>query len=271
MYFGGDIMQTEKKTKTNNIIKTVVLFILFAISLALSIWIADSETFLFNSVLDKYLNLNNIVLYMSAATLNMIFAALFLLLFIIRVVKLIKHKNIKQKKASTVVISLFVVMNIILLILLVCFQVNESRTIDTIPDSVTSYVDINEVYSDVPKTDDYFEQVDFGKITSEIPVNYSVQQRNSDNYIKTSCIEITDPDLLSEYYDEQKERFSINNITDFGASQLDALSADNGCYWKESDISINFLLVKGDKVFNVNITSDNVDVNDRIIAQLAAL
>lgn len=66
-------MMNMNRNKTNYIAMCVVLFILSASSLFLSIWIGNSMGVLFDSVLDKYLNYTNAMLYLAASAVDRIF------------------------------------------------------------------------------------------------------------------------------------------------------------------------------------------------------
>lgn len=259
----------ENKAITKGVVKCIVLFLFSVGSLLLSIWIGKSMGILFNSVLDKYLNYSVSMLYMAATVINRIFSLIFFILLAVSVVKLVKHRIIKKNRLQFTIIFMFAVLNIIFIVTLASLQSKEIRTVDSV--TVKSYVDIHEVF-DVPANDaSYSEQTNFGKVSSEIPVNYEVQQMNSEYIVQTSCVQIIDSSLLSEYYDEQKELFSGSEPEAFSEIQLKEISADNGCFWSESESSLNILIIKGDKVFHVHAVGEGVYGNDRITKQLRDL
>lgn len=257
------------RNKTNYIVMCVVLFILSASSLFLSIWIGNSMGVLFDSVLDKYLNYTNAMLYLAASAVDRIFFVIFLILFIISVVKLIKHKNQKKNVLQILIIVLFVAVNIIFLVLSTTFQANESKTVNSIP--VKSYVDIYEIF-DIPADDaSYSEQTIYGKVNSDIPVNYEVQQMTSDYTVNTSCIEIIDDELLSKYYEEQKSKCGQYSFEDFSAEQLKDTSASKGCIVTESENSLIVLAIKSNKFYKIYISGDDIPEQNQIIKQIELL
>ena len=150
------------------------------------------------------------------------------------------------------------------------FQAHEDKVIDTIPDSVGSYVDFNKIFEISP--DDYFhEQTVFNKISTEIPINYDVQQSSSNNSVQTSCIEIIDDKLLSEYYNEQENRYSQHNIIEFNDYELKLMSVDKGFYYMSDNYSLGIVVIKGDKLFDIYIFSKEIEITDVIIQQVASL
>lgn len=259
----------KNKNLTKGIIKCMVLLALSAGSLLLSLWIGDSMATLFDSVLDRYLNYTQSMLYLWASALNRIFFWAFLVLLLINAVKLIKYKKLKKSIVQILLISLFIIINTGFLFAVTSFQAKETKTVDSI--SVKSYVDIRQVFDVSDDDDSYNEQTNYGKVSSEIPVNYEVQQMTSEYTVQTSCIQIIDNSLLSKYYEEQKKRFSAFAVKDLTDLQLEKISADIGCFWSESENTLSILVIKDDKIFNINIVGKGIQGNDQIIKQLRAL
>lgn len=257
------------RNKTNYIVMCVVLIIFSACSLFLSIWIGNSMGILFDSVLDKYLNYTSAMLYLAASAVNRIFFVIFLILFIISIVKLIKHKNHKKNILQILIIVLFVAVNIVFLVLSTSLQANESKAVDSIP--VKSYVDIYEIF-DIPADDaSYTEQTIYGKVNSDIPVNYEVQQMTSLYTVNTSCIETIDGELLSKYYEEQKNKYGQYSVEDFSAEQLKDMSASKGCIVTESENSLIVLAIKSNKYYKIYISGDDIPEQNEIIRQICIL
>lgn len=247
------------------IIKSLVFFI---ISLVLAVYFKSGLSE-YNSVIDKYLNYNYIVFIRIFSVLNLIISLCFLILFILSIIK--RNNNKISKIVSSVLIVIFIIVNISSVAYIINFQANEDKVINTIPDSVGSYVDLGKVFKISPDDDYYQEQTVFNKVSTEIPVNYNVQQSNSDNSIKTSCIEITDDKLLSEYYDEQQKRYSQNNIVEFNSFELNSMSADKGFYYLTDNYNLDIIVIKGNKLFDVYLFSKDIKLTDGIIQQIAAL
>lgn len=260
---------SKNKYITKGIIICIVLLVFSIGSLLLSLWIGDSMAILFNSVLDKYLNYTESMMCLWASALDRIFFWVFLGLMLISVVKLIKHKNIKMSVVQIIFISLFIVINIVFLIAVASCQANDIKTVDSI--SVKSYVDIHQVFDVSYDDESYSEQTNYGKVCSEIPVNYEIQQTTDEYSVFTSCIQITENSLLSEYYNEQLERFSIFNPKRLDQIQLEKISAEKGCFWNESENTLNILIIKDDKIYKIYLKGENQLENERLIKQLDSL
>lgn len=260
-------MKTKTNTKTNIIIKS---FIFFIISVLLGFYIKTGLSE-YHSVLDKYLNFNCILLIQVFTALNFLLAACFLIFFIICVIKRKQETSKKSKIFSNILIVFLVIVNIVAAISILNFQANENKVVDTIPDSVTSYVDFNNVF-EISSNDDYFhEQTVFNKISTEIPMNYNVQQASSDSSVQTSCVEIIDDKLLYEYYNEQEKRYSQYNIIEFTDDELNSMAADKGFYYISDNYDLGIVVIKGDKLFDVYMSSENIELTDVIMLQIAAL
>lgn len=257
------------KNKAKVIIQSIVMLILAAGALSLSLWIGDSMAILFDSVLDKYLNYTESMLYLAACSINRIFFIIFLILFIISIIKLIKNKDLKKNIIRKFIILLFVITNIIFLVLLISLQFNENKTVDAI--YVKSYVNIHEIFDIDDNDDSYRELTIYRKINTDIPVNYEVQQTTSECSVHTSCIEIIDSQLLSKYYEEQKSKYIQYKYIDFSESQLKETSVDKGCLGIENDNSIIILVIKSNKFYKVFINGEDIPDQNQILKQIELL
>lgn len=254
------------KSKTSLIIKS---FIFFIISVLLGFYFKTGLSE-YNSILDKYLNFNYILLIYVFLVLNFLFAVCFLVLFIICVIKRKTEATKKSKIFSNILIVFLVIANIIATISVISFQANEDYVVDTIPDTVTAYVDFNTTFG--TSHDDYFsEQTVFNKISTEIPTNYKVEQASSDSSVQTSCVEIIDNNLLHKYYNEQEKRYLKYNIIQFNADELKSLSADKGFYYVSDNYNLGIVVIKGDKLFDVYAFSENIKLTNELMLQIAAL
>lgn len=257
----------KNKALAKGIIKCIALLAFSIGSLLLSLWIGDSMAILFNSVLDKYLNYTESMMYLWASALDRIFFLIFLILLIISVVKIIKHKRLKKSAAQIIFISLFAVINIAFLIAVMSFQASDIKTVDSI--SVKSYVDIHRVFDVSYDDESYREQTNYGKICSEIPVNYEIQQATNEYSVFTSCIKITDKSLLSKYYDELKARDKDCKVKDLTAPQLKDISADTGYYWSYNN-TLNIVIIKKDVIYKIYLLGEPVN-KDMIVEELNEL
>lgn len=251
-------LNAEKQNIIKEIIKCVASFIFSVCSLLLSIWIGNSMAILFDSVLDKYLNYTISMLYLSASVINRIFFVIFLILFIVNIVKLIKHKKSKKNIIQIVSIIMFIIVNMIFLIVVITSQAQEIQVVDSIP--VKSYVDIHEVFEISSDDESYTEQTNYGKVNSEIPVNYEVQQTTNEYSVYTTCVKITDNDLLYKYYEEQKEKCTYAEINEFNEQQLNEMTADKGCFWSYEN-SLNILIIKDGKIFKIIAEGSEINEN----------
>lgn len=187
------------------------------------------------------------------------------------IIKRNKGNSKSSKNLSSVLTAVLIISNVISIVFIINFQANEEKVIDTIPDSVGSYVDFNEIFVISPDDDYFHEQTVFSKVSTEIPVNYNIQQSSSNNSVKTSCIKITDDDLLSKYYEEQEKRCKQNNIIEFTDDELKLMSADKGFYYITDNYNLDIIVIKGNKIFDVYIFCENIEITDTIILQIAAL
>lgn len=253
---------------TKGIIKCIVLLVFSAGSLLLSLWIGDSMATLFNSVLDRYLNYTESMLYLWASVIDRIFFLVFLILLLINVVKIIKHKKLKRNIAQIIFIFLFIIINTAFLVAVTSLQATELKTVNSI--SVKSYVDIHQVFDVSDNDDSYSEQTNYGKVNSEVPVNYEVQQMTSEYIAQTSCIQIIDNSLLSKYYEEQRERVQDCTVKDLTDLQLKNISADMGCYWSDNNNTLNILIIKNDVIFHIYLSGEHIR-KDLIVKELNTL
>lgn len=258
------------KTKNKINILLIKSFIFFIISVLLGFYIKTGLSE-YNSILDKYLNFNCILFIQIFTILDFILAACFLIFFIICVTKRKQEVSKKSKIFSNILVVFLVIVNVAAAISIISFQANEDEVVDTIPDSISTYVDFNKVFEISPDDNYFHEQTVFNKVSTEIPVNYNVQQESSDSSIKTSCVEIIDKKLLSEYYDEQEERFSDYNIIEFTDDELNSMGCDKGFYFTSDNYSLEIVVIKGDKLFDVYLFSENIEIDDVIIQQIVAL
>lgn len=258
------------KNGKKNILSIIKLFVFFIISLLLSFYFKSGLNE-FNSILDKYLNFNYIVFIQIFCALNLFFSICFLILFILSIIKRNKDNRKISKIISVVLIVIFIVTNAVSGIVIINFQTNEDKVIDTIPDSVSSYVDFNKIFKISPDDDYFHEQTVFNKISTEIPINYNVQQSSSNNSVQTSCIEIIDDKLLSEYYNEQENRYSQHNIIEFNDYELKLMSVDKGFYYISDNYNLGIVVIKENKLFNVYLFGENIALTDEIIQQIAIL
>lgn len=254
----------------SNIVSVIISLILFAFSFILFVFYKNGINE-YNSVLDKYLNFNNIILLKIFSAVNLFFAICFFIIFIISVANKNNDKKRSFKVIAIILILIFIVSNLMSGVLIVDFQSNEETVVDTIPETIESYVDFYKIFK-VSPNDDYFnEQTVYYKVSTNIPINYSVQQSSSDSSVKTSCIQITDGKLLNDYYNEQKANYSQYNPILFNDAELNKMSADKGFYYISDDYNLNIVIVKGNKLFNVYLFSKNIDLNSDIFQQIVAL
>lgn len=257
------------KNGKKNIISIIKLFIFFIVSFLLFLYFKSGINE-YNSILDKYLNFNYIVFIRTFCVLNLVFSICFLILLVLSIIKRNKDNRKISKTVSAIFIVIFIMTNAVSGVYVINFQAHEDKVIDTIPDSVGSYVDFNKIFEISP--DDYFhEQTVFNKISTEIPINYDVQQSSSNNSVQTSCIEIIDDKLLSEYYNEQENRYSQHNIIEFNDYELKLMSVDKGFYYMSDNYSLGIVVIKGDKLFDIYIFSKEIEITDVIIQQVASL
>lgn len=258
-------MERDKKS-----ILTLIAPVIFAvISVLLAFFFNDTLDF-YDSVLDKYLNLNYITLLRAGSVINLVLAVVFALIFIIFLVK--KDAGAKAKR-NTLIITfiLFIIANIIMGVFVVNFQANENEVVETIPNNITSYVEFDELFDTASDDDYYQEQTTFNKISTDIPVNYDVQQSNSDSSVKTACVQITDENLMNEYYKEIENRYSNNNPVEFSADELKSISADKGYYYTDGNYTLGIVVLKDDKIFDVYLSDENIELNDNILKQIEKL
>lgn len=111
-------------------------------------------------------------------------------------------KNKTPKIISAVLVTVFLVINIVPHIGMAVIQANESSVIDSVTDNADRYVRFDSVFDDCDESN-YREQTEFKKICDEIPVNYEVQLSDFNNEVSTECIYITKPDLMNRYYNER--------------------------------------------------------------------
>lgn len=259
-------MKIEKK----NIVSIIKLFVFFIISLLLSLYFKSGLNE-YNSILDKYLNYNYIVFIQIFCVLNIVFSICFFALFILSIIKRNKDNGKISKMISSVLIVILIVINAASIVFVIHFQTNEDTVVDTIPDSVGSYVDFNKVFEISPDDDYFHEQTVFNKISTEIPINYNVQQSSSDSSVQTSCIQIIDDKLLSEYYNEQEKRYSQNNIIEFNEDELKFMSADKGFYYVSDNYNLGIVVIKENQLFDIYLFDENITLTDKIMQQIAIL
>lgn len=157
--------ENMKKVSKSTIVGAVISVVLAIISFAVIPYYKSGITE-YNSILDKYLNFFTITFIVVSTVAIAGFAVVSLICFIVIILRRNKMKNKTPKIISAILVTVFLVINIVPHIGMAVIKANESR-----------------------------EQTEFKKICDEIPVNYEVQLSDFNNEVSTECIYITKPDL----------------------------------------------------------------------------
>ena len=102
------------------------------------------------------------------------FAVVSLICFIVIILRRNKMKNKTPKIISAILVTVFLVINIVPHIGMAVIQANESSVIDSVTDNADRYIRFDSVFDNCDESN-YREQTEFKKICDEIPVNYEVQ------------------------------------------------------------------------------------------------
>lgn len=196
------------------------------------------------------------------------FAVVSLICFIVIILRRNKMKNKTPKIISAVLVTVFLVINIVPHIGMAVIQANESSVIDSVTDNADRYVRFDSVFDDCDESN-YREQTEFKKICDEIPVNYEVQLSDFNNEVSTECIYITKPDLMNRYYNERRELYSDFGIVDFSDDELKAMNCDEGFYYT-MDNTTDVVVIKGDAIFHINLWGQQ-GMSENLMAQIAEL
>lgn len=196
------------------------------------------------------------------------FAVVSLICFIVIILRRNKMKNKTPKIISAVLVTVFLVINIVPHIGMAVIQANESSVIDSVTDNADRYIRFDSVFDKCDESN-YREQTEFKKICDEIPVNYEVQLSDFNNEVSTECIYITKPDLMNRYYNERRELYSDFGIAVFSDDELKAMNCDEGFYYT-MDNTTDVVVIKGDAIFHINLWGQQ-GMSDNLMAQIAEL
>lgn len=260
---GENMKKVSKSTVAGAVISAALAIISFAVIPYYKSGITE-----YNSILDKYLNLFTITFIVVSTVAIAAFGIICAVCFIVIVLRRNKMKKKTLKTISAVLIAVFLVINIVPHIGIAVIQANESNVIDSVTESADRYVRFDSVF-DKSDTSDYREQTEFKKICDSIPVNYEVQLSGDSKHVFTECIYITKPDLMTRYYNEQRERYSIFGIVDFSDDELKAMNCDEGFYYTQ-DNTTDVVVIKGDAIFHINLWGQQ-GINENLMQQIAAL
>lgn len=222
----------------------------------------------YTSILNKYLNLFTITFIVVSTVAIAAFGIISAVCFIVIVLRRNKMKKKTLKIISAVLVSVFLVINIVPHIGMAVIQANESTVIDSVTESAGRYVRLNSVFGDFDESS-YRQQTEFKKVCDEIPVNYEVQLSDCNNEVITQCISIIKPDLMARYYNELQELYGDFNIVDFSDEELQSMSCNDGFYYT-MDNTTGIIVIKGDTIFNINIWGYE-GMNYNLMQQIAAL
>lgn len=196
------------------------------------------------------------------------FAVVSLICFIVIILRRNKMKNKTPKIISAVLVTVFLVINIVPHIGMAVIQANESSVIDSVTDNADRYIRFDSVFDDCDESN-YREQTELKKICDEIPVNYEVQLSDFNNEVSTECIYITKPDLMNRYYNERRELYSDFGIADFSDDELKEMNCDEGFYYT-MDNTTDVVVIKGDAIFHINLWGQQ-GMSDNLMAHIAEL
>ena len=196
------------------------------------------------------------------------FAVVSLICFIVIILRRNKMKNKTPKIISAILVTVFLVINIVPHIGMAVIQANESSVIDSVTDNADRYIRFDSVFDNCDESN-YREQTEFKKICDEIPVNYEVQLSDFNNEVSTECIYITKPDLMNRYYNERRELYSDFGIADFSDDELKAMNCDEGFYYT-MDNTTDVVVIKGVAIFHINLWGQQ-GMSDNLMAQIAEL
>ena len=181
--------KVSKSTIAGAVISAVIAIISFAVIPYYKSGITE-----YNSILDKYLNFFTITFIVVSTVAIAGFAVVSLICFIVIILRRNKMKNKTPKIISAILVTVFLVINIVPHIGMAVIQANESSVIDSVTDNADRYIRFDSVFDNCDESN-YREQTEFKKICDEIPVNYEVQLSDFNNEVSTECIYITKPDL----------------------------------------------------------------------------
>ena len=263
MFEGENMKKVSKSTIAGAVISAVLAIISFAVIPYYKSGITE-----YNSILDKYLNFFTITFIVVSTVAIAGFAIVSLICFIAIILRRNKMKNKTPKIISAVLVTVFLVINIVPHIGMAVIQANESSVIDSVTDNADRYIRFDSVFDDCDESN-YREQTEFKKICDEIPVNYEVQLSDFNNEVSTECIYITKPDLMNRYYNERRELYSDFGIADFSDGELKAMNCDEGFYYT-MDNTTDVVVIKGDAIFHINLWGQQ-GMSGNLMAQIAEL
>lgn len=263
MFEGENMKEVSKSTTAGAVISVVLAIISFAVIPYYKSGITE-----YNSILDKYLNFFTITFIVVSTVAIAGFAVVSLICFIAIILRRNKMKNKTPKIISAVLVTVFLVINIVPHIGMAVIQANESSVIDSVTDNADRYVRFDSVFDNCDESN-YRQQTEFKKICDEIPVNYEVQLSDFNNEVSTECIYITKPDLMNRYYNEHRELYSDFGIADFSDDELKAMNCDEGFYYT-MDNSTDVVVIKGDAIFHINLWGQQ-GMSENLMAQIAEL
>ena len=263
MFEGENMKKVSKSTIAGAVISAVLAIISFAVIPYYKSGITE-----YNSILDKYLNFFTITFIVVSTVAIAGFAIVSLICFIAIILRRNKMKNKTPKIISAVLVTVFLVINIVPHIGMAVIQANESSVIDSVTDNADRYIRFDSVFDDCDESN-YREQTELKKICDEIPVNYEVQLSDFNNEVSTECIYITKPDLMNRYYNERRELYSDFGIADFSDDELKEMNCDEGFYYT-MDNTTDVVVIKGDAIFHINLWGQQ-GMSDNLMAHIAEL
>lgn len=263
VFEGENMKKVSKSTIAGAVISAVLAIISFAVIPYYKSGITE-----YNSILDKYLNFFTITFIVVSTVAIAGFAIVSLICFIAIILRRNKMKNKTPKIISAVLVTVFLVINIVPHIGMAVIQANESSVIDSVTDNADRYIRFDSVFDDCDESN-YREQTELKKICDEIPVNYEVQLSDFNNEVSTECIYITKPDLMNRYYNERRELYSDFGIADFSDDELKEMNCDEGFYYT-MDNTTDVVVIKGDAIFHINLWGQQ-GMSDNLMAQIAEL
>lgn len=261
-------MDESKKAK-RNVIECIVPLVFSVAALVLSLLIGDKMARIFDSVIDKYINYTPLMIFLAAIVINGIFFVIFLVFFILGIVRIIKQKDAKKNIILIILMAIFAVINVAFFAGSPYITGEKINATDLI--GVVKYVDIHDVFDIDENDSSYSEQTIINRTADEVPVNYEFKQTASGKEVSTQLTEITDKEVLSAYYDEQRDETEGYAFEKLNSTQLENLSATVGCIGEGSNSSLVVLLVKDDTFYKVYIKGDQLPKNDELIKLLETL